>query len=130
MTDSVQMNTGPTQYPSSSSHKERVNDQPIQEPGLKQYVNTVKELESERREGTKIKLSDEYLIQSIEEANKRVHGSLTSLEFSIHEKTKEIMVKVKDQETGEVIRELPPEKVLDMIAGMLELAGLLIDERR
>jgi flagellar protein FlaG len=40
------------------------------------------------------------------------------------------MVKVVDSETGEVIREIPPEKLLDMFANMLELAGLIIDERR
>jgi flagellar protein FlaG len=40
------------------------------------------------------------------------------------------MVKVIDENTGEVIREIPPKKILDMVANMLELAGLLVDERR
>jgi len=44
------------------------------------------------------------------------------LQFSIHEETKEIMVKVLDTDTEEVIREIPPEKILDMVAKIWELA--------
>jgi flagellar protein FlaG len=40
------------------------------------------------------------------------------------------MIKVVDNETNEVIREFPPKKILDMIANMMELAGLIVDERR
>jgi flagellar protein FlaG len=40
------------------------------------------------------------------------------------------MVKVKDRESGEVIRELPPEKSLDFLAKVWEMAGLLFDEKR
>jgi flagellar protein FlaG len=35
-----------------------------------------------------------------------------------------------DRETEEVIREIPPEKTLEMIQKMWELAGFLIDEKR
>jgi flagellar protein FlaG len=40
------------------------------------------------------------------------------------------MVKVIDNETQEVIQEIPPEKILDMVAKMWEVAGILVDERR
>jgi flagellar protein FlaG len=40
------------------------------------------------------------------------------------------MVKVVDTETQEVIREIPSEKILDMVANILEMAGILVDERR
>jgi len=51
------------------------------------------------------------------------------IEFYIHEKTGDVMVKVYDAETNEIIREIPPEKIKDMIANMLERAGLLVDKR-
>jgi len=35
-----------------------------------------------------------------------------------------------DGDTKEVIREIPPEKTLNAVQKMWELAGLLIDERR
>ncbi|SHI38985.1 flagellar protein FlaG [Lutispora thermophila] len=81
---------------------------------------------------TKYELSiDESLwIEMIEKANKAITGATCSFEYSIHEGTKEIMVKVINKETQEVIREIPPEKILDMVAKMWEIAGIFVDERR
>lgn len=53
----------------------------------------------------------------------------TRFEFSIHEGTKEVMVKVINELTNETVREIPPEQVLDMVAKMWEVAGILVDER-
>ncbi|MNP87072.1 flagellar protein FlaG [compost metagenome] len=49
--------------------------------------------------------------------------------MSVHEKTHQILVKVLNKETGELIREIPPEKTLDLVAKMMEIAGILIDEK-
>lgn len=75
-------------------------------------------------------LSEKTIIRAIERANKALVTSNRALEFSVHEKTKEIMVKVIDTETHEVVREIPSEKILDMVANILEMAGILLDERR
>ena len=48
----------------------------------------------------------------------------------MHEGTNRIMVKIVDKTTKEVIKELQPEKTLDMIAKAWELAGLMVDEKR
>ncbi|MFZ5988721.1 MAG: flagellar protein FlaG [Bacillota bacterium] len=80
----------------------------------------------ERRE---LSISDKAVINAIEKANKAITGANRQFEFSIHEKTKEIMVKVIDTNTREVIREIPPEKILDMVAKMWEMAGIMVDER-
>jgi flagellar protein FlaG len=68
-------------------------------------------------------------IEAIEHANKDLKVKNTSLHFSIHEKTKAITVKVIDNETKEILREIPPEKILDMVAVMLEKTGLFFDKR-
>jgi len=83
--------------------------------------------EFEKRE---LPVSEKVVIEAIEKANKAIMGSVRRFEFSIHEETKEIMVKVIDAETNEVIREIPPEKILDMVAKIWEMAGLFVDERR
>ena len=54
----------------------------------------------------------------------------TKCEFSYHEATKRVSIKVMDKETNEVIREIPPEETLEMVEKMWELAGILVDERR
>lgn len=81
----------------------------------------------ERKE---LPISEKVVIDAIERANRAISGANRKFEFSIHEKTKEIMVKVIDSDTNQVIREIPPEKILDMVAKMWEMAGLIVDERR
>ena len=39
-------------------------------------------------------------------------------------------IKIVDKDTKKVIKELPPEKTLDMIAKVWEMAGLMVDEKR
>ena len=64
----------------------------------------------------------------IEELNKKMTNS--EAQFGIHEATNRVTIKIVDKETKEVIKELPPEKTLDMIAKAWELAGILVDEKR
>lgn len=75
-------------------------------------------------------VSEKAMLEAIEKANKSVSGADTRFEFSIHEKTKQIMVKVIDEESNEIIRQIPPEKILDMIAGIWDVVGLFVDEKR
>ena len=50
------------------------------------------------------------------------------MEFKIHEKSHRVMVKIIDAEKGEVLREIPPKKILDMLSSFAELAGVLVDQ--
>ncbi|TCT14045.1 flagellar protein FlaG [Natranaerovirga pectinivora] len=70
------------------------------------------------------------IIHAIEKANKEIRTYDRKLEFSIHEGTKEIVVKVINTSDDTVIREIPSERILDMVAKMWEMAGLLVDEKR
>ena len=70
----------------------------------------------------------EALKKAVEEINKSAKNSVA--QFSVHEDTNRIMVKIVDKETKEVIKELPAEKTLDLIAKAWEMAGLAVDERR
>ncbi|MFZ5968970.1 MAG: flagellar protein FlaG [Bacillota bacterium] len=73
--------------------------------------------------------TEKEFIKAIEKANKDVVMDHTSLKFSIHEGTKQIMVKIVDSETQEVVKEIPPEKILDMVAYMIENTGLFVDKK-
>ena len=74
------------------------------------------------------KLSIEALKKAVAEINKQSENS--TVQFGIHEETNRITIKILDKTTREVIREFPPEKVLDQIAKAWELAGLMVDEKR
>ena len=63
-------------------------------------------------------------------SNKVLFKNNTHLKFEVHKVTKDIMVKIIDDETGDVLKEIPPEKILDMVAKLWEIAGIFVDERR
>lgn len=78
-----------------------------------------------------LSVSDAALQNAIEKVNKALQGIETKLEYSVHQKTGDILVKVINQETNEVMREIPPEKFIDLVIKLQELsAGLIIDEKR
>ena len=72
--------------------------------------------------------SNEQIKKAVEQLNKNMPNSEAI--FGIHDATNRVTIKIVDKQTKEVIKELPPEKTLDMIAKAWELAGLLVDERR
>jgi len=53
----------------------------------------------------------------------------TRFEFSIHEETKRVIVRVYDKNTGKLISEIPPEKFLDLIANIWKQVGLIVDKK-
>lgn len=71
----------------------------------------------------------EQLKKAIMEMNRRINNSNEEAVFGVHEDTNRIMIKIMDKETKEVIKEFPPEKTLDMIARIWEMAGILVDEK-
>lgn len=75
-----------------------------------------------------VKQQNERIRKAVEQLNKNLSHS--SAVFGIHEATNRVMIKIIDKDTQEVIKELPPEKTLDMIAKVWELAGILVDEKR
>ena len=75
-------------------------------------------------------VSPEKVKKAVNEINQKIKPTHTSCQFSYHEETNRISIKVINDDTDEVIREIPPEKTLDMIAKTLELEGILVDEKR
>ena len=68
------------------------------------------------------------LIEAIEKVNNIKKGT-AECQFSIHKETKQILIKLIDTTTKEVIKEIPPEKILDAFATMCETAGIFIDKK-
>ena len=72
----------------------------------------------------------DQLKKAIAEMNKKINNSNEEAVFGVHEETNRVMIKIVDKDTKEVIKEFPPEKTLDMIAKVWEVAGILVDEKR
>ncbi len=105
----------------------------FQDPGVNTHAKTntsVNISQLSEIEKRSLLVSEKVVIEAIEKANKAISGGNRRFEFSIHEETKAIVVKVIDADTNELIREIPPEKILDIIAAIWEMAGIIVDERR
>ncbi|WP_019123268.1 flagellar protein FlaG [Brevibacillus massiliensis] len=68
--------------------------------------------------------------KAVDSLNKWLQTGSTHLKFTLHEKLNEYYVEIVDDQTQEVIREVPPKKILDMVAKMHEMIGILVDEKR
>lgn len=53
----------------------------------------------------------------------------THLKFQFHDQLNEYYVTLVDEVTDEVVREIPPKKLLDMFASMTEYLGLMVDKK-
>ncbi len=51
------------------------------------------------------------------------------LQFSVHETTGRTMIKVINKDTNDLIREIPPEGLLNLAAKMQEMLGILFDKK-
>ncbi|MEW5785213.1 MAG: flagellar protein FlaG [Bacillota bacterium] len=74
-------------------------------------------------------LSNE-LDEGLRKLNDTAEAFNLSLRFHLHRDSDRWMVQVVDMRDNEVIREIPPEKVLNMVAQIQNLIGVLLDERR
>ena len=74
-------------------------------------------------------LTEAEIREAVERANRALFGNDRKFEIEIHEKTKDIMVRVVDTKTNETIREIPPKKIVDLVVKLCEIAGILYDEK-
>jgi flagellar protein FlaG len=58
--------------------------------------------------------------EAVDEMQSRVQMVRRDLQFTIDEDTQEVVVKVLDRESGEVVRQIPSEEVLAMLKRMRE----------
>jgi len=103
------------------SHKQQANS-------LKEKEQVVQQQKENHEEWT-VWNSTEKLQEITSALNHFLQPVYTSLKFVLHEKLNEYYVLVIDDSTKEVIREIPPEKLLDMYAAMAEYLGLIVDEK-
>lgn len=82
----------------------------------------------DRKEQSGPRLEQDDLGKAVSQLNDTMEAYTTGLRFEIHEKSGEMMVKVINEEDDTVIREIPPEKVLDMVAHFKRILGIIVDK--
>lgn len=72
--------------------------------------------------------SREQVSEAVDKIKQSLPASAQSLEFSIDESSKQTVVKVIDQDTREVVRQMPSEEALALAKALDKALGHLIKE--
>jgi len=72
-------------------------------------------------------MSSEKLQELTNEIQEYVKDLSISLKFELNDKTGDTVIQVVSQESGEVIRQIPPEDLLKLREKLLELQGALFE---
>jgi len=70
----------------------------------------------------------EGLQKSVDAANRSARSLGSSVQFNIDSQSGKAVVRVVDSETGQVIRQIPSEEMLELRRALDRIAGLVIDE--
>ena len=110
------------------------NIKPIQPQGPPKTTDDKKLSQSVKIESSEDKEETGLSISSVEdlaiELNSYMEDLRTSLRFSLHEEIdNQVIVEIKNKETDELIRQVPPEELLQIREKMIDLAGLIFDQR-
>jgi len=96
------------------------------ERGRREYAA---ELLFKDRASASAEVSETQISEAVRRANRSLEWAKRHFEYSFHDKTNTFVVRVYDSESEELIREIPPERILDLVARLWEIAGLIVDER-
>ena len=89
---------------------------------------TLKDTKENDKENNTLQPTIEETDEMVEDLNDYMSGLQTSLRFSISEDIdSQVIVKIKNRETDEVIKQIPAEELISIKKKMEELTGMLLD---
>lgn len=121
----IRANVAPTPIVTSLAvQQHKAESQPVVElaPPVPQGEPMVVDLGEKR-----IELQPGELARVVDKMNETVKIFNHSLQFKVAENRHQIIIRVVDTTSGEVLREIPPEKLMDAFDRMEAALGLLVD---
>lgn len=121
MINPIQPNTQSTMLPMDAfpgQKLERSQDSPRKVVDRKQEVNSARE-----------EIPREQVEKAAEKLNRLMGIIDKRFEFSVHEDSDNVTVKITDQQSGEVMDEIQPQRVMDILSSFSQMAGLFFDKR-
>lgn len=112
---------------------DNINSESINLPSSNQPRQITKQITKSTAEVREDKIdishSKDQVEMMVDKLNDFIEPLRTNLKFQFHEKLNEYYVEVVNPLTNEIIKEIPPKKMLDMYADMAELMGIIIDRK-
>ncbi|CRK80925.1 flagellar protein FlaG [Neobacillus massiliamazoniensis] len=92
-------------------------------------IPKIKEITPDQKDQSKQSMTKEKTEKVIQSMNDFLKASNTQLVFKFHNELKEYYVAIVDESTNQVVKEIPPKKLLDIYAAMKEYLGVLVDKK-
>jgi flagellar protein FlaG len=86
-------------------------------------------LDERRLQERERQLSSEELAKSVSEIQERLDSMGTKLNFALDESTESIIVQVTNKQSGELVRQIPSEEMLELKVKLENLMGILFDQK-
>ena len=74
-------------------------------------------------------VDQEEVGRAAERVNEALDALNRNLKVSVHKDTGQLIVRVTDPESGKLIRQLPPEQLLDAEVNIQKVIGLFVNDR-
>ena len=91
-----------------------------------QQIKEKKNVEEEQKKKEDAQVSQD-LLNELEHNINTIHN--VELEFSMHEESGRTMIRVVEKDTGDLIRQIPPEEFLELATKIGDVLGMLLDKR-
>ncbi len=107
----------------ASNYTNTSTDTPVQQ------IQNTQQVENQQQKLNDNSKVDGYTKKDLDDALKKVNNFLkdenTRAEYDYYKDLKTTTIKIIDLDTKEVLLEVPPKKILDMVASMMRQVGLL-----
>lgn len=107
----------------------------IESPGVVSVVisqastNRDNGVEQPRKVLQKETRSAEEIHKDLEMINEQLKSSNSSIQFSVDDKSNDVIVRIVDRDSGEVIRQIPPESIVRLRDSMKDMSGLFVEKK-
>lgn len=129
----VEVNSAPQHHQVQEHHQPKAQAAPSKETKIVNQSQTQLNQQGKQtgnKDGEQTEDFIKKISHSIESADIEINSHNSQIKFSMHTETNQVLGKVIDKETQEVIREFPPEEIVEMIAAMEKRAGLFVDTKK
>lgn len=121
MINPIQPNTHSTTIPANAfagQKLERSQDTPLKVVDRKSEIPSAKE-----------EIPREDVEKAVEKLNRLMGIIDKRYEYSVHEESNRLSVKIVDQQSGEILAEIPSKRAMEILDSFSQMAGLFFDKR-
>ncbi|TNE66520.1 MAG: flagellar protein FlaG [Alphaproteobacteria bacterium] len=123
----VSLRSDPVRSPTASSGASRFSAEPVgQEKGTDVSVAKVEQVPGDEPVGDPLEKAAKALQEFLPEAD---FPPKTKLRIDRDEETGRFIYRNVDKETGEVIKQFPPDKIIEFISYYRDLEGIVVDDK-